>query len=220
MKNMKSKMSETAKPRGQATKKKILAAAKIVFATHPYNAASIRMIAAQGAFEHGIIRYHFPNKASLFEAVTIDICDRIFQSNSDWLKEAGPLSPGEGLSLYLDRLCFFNAREPENLKVIALNLAQNDYPEAVPGYDHIIEMLAAARRTFEQTLPVSAPRDMIQRFQDSFNALVLHYLGASSCQARILGLDPHGDEYRIWVKDTMLAVFLPLLESMISSGRR
>ena len=58
--------------RGDETRQKILAAARKVFAAHPYNAASIRMIAAKGDFYHGLIRYHFPNKADIFEAVVED----------------------------------------------------------------------------------------------------------------------------------------------------
>ncbi len=53
--------------RGKETRRMILDAATKVFAMHPYNAASIRMIAAQGEFYHGLIRYHFPNKAEIFD---------------------------------------------------------------------------------------------------------------------------------------------------------
>ena len=59
------------------TRKMILAAARQIFAAHPYNAASIRMIAAQGDFYHGLIRYHFPSKAGIFEAVVEDACQSL-----------------------------------------------------------------------------------------------------------------------------------------------
>lgn len=203
--------------RGEATRKKILSAAREAFSRRPYNAASIRMIAAQGKFEHGIIRYYFPNKASLFEAVVIDICKRLYECNARWLDEASSSAPGRALELYLDRLFEFNRSEPENLKIIAVNLAQNDDPEAIPGYDHIVEMLGETRQSLEKVLPENIPRDRIDRFQDSFNALVLHYLGACSCEARILGLDPQSSQYYEWVKKTILMVFSPLLISMFES---
>jgi AcrR family transcriptional regulator len=65
--------------RGEKTRRMILDAATKVFAMHPYNAASIRMIAAQGEFYHGLIRYHFPNKAKIFETVVEEACQNLRQ---------------------------------------------------------------------------------------------------------------------------------------------
>ncbi len=212
----KSSSGKTAPTRGQATRDRILDAAKGVFSRHPYNAASIRMIAAEGGFEHGIIRYHFPSKAKLFDAVVREICEEIHIHNARWLEEVGTIPPTEGLAQYMDRLWKFNEEKPELLQVIALNLPQGDPPESIPGYSHIIDMLTSTRESLEQSLPRVKSPDLVLRFQDSFNALVLHYLGARASQARILGMPASSPQYREWVKATMVTLFAPLMEAIIS----
>jgi hypothetical protein len=76
--------------------------------------------------------------------------------------------------------------------------------------------MARTRRTFEKRANLKASAKEIGMFQNSFNALVFFYLGANSCQAEILGMDPSSDEYLRWVKDTLMYIFLPRLEKLIS----
>lgn len=82
-KETKNKPDSREKPngRGTATREMILAAARQTFSRHPYHAASIRMIADQGGFYHGLIRYHFPSKAAIFEAVVEELCRDLLAKN-------------------------------------------------------------------------------------------------------------------------------------------
>ncbi len=52
-------------------------------------------------------------------------------------------------------------------------------------------------------------------FTESFNTMVINYLGASTHYASILGMDPHGHAYRRWVKECLLFLFLPRLKQLI-----
>ena len=58
-----------------ATREKILAAAKKVFAQHPYSTASIRMVGKTAEIDHPLISYYFPTKAELYEGA---LARRIF----------------------------------------------------------------------------------------------------------------------------------------------
>jgi hypothetical protein len=49
-----------------------------------------------------------------------------------------------------------------------------------------------------------------------FHNLIISLLGAMSCQAQLLNMDPEGNEYRAWVKDASLTLFLPWLERLIA----
>lgn len=212
------------KSRSEASREKILNAARKVFAQKSYDAASIRMVAQEGGFPHGNIRNFFPSKAALFEDVVRGYCEEFLQGNQSWMAEAAalmggekptPLSLEQGLSLYMDRLLCFCEKKPEVMQILNLNLYQAQQPEGMPGYRHILDLLRKSRSVFEGLLSAYAPPDRANRFSDAFNGLVIHFLGARSCQARVLGMDPLGPRYSSWVKETMIAVFRPMLRDMI-----
>ena len=88
------------------------------------------------------------------------------------------------------------------------------------GPGHLVRIerggaIEETRRVFRQTLPEDASEDLINRFSDAFNGLIFHFLGASSCQAQILGMNPRSREYAEWVTKTMGVVFLPLLKEIL-----
>lgn len=193
-------------------------AARKVLAVHPYNEASFRMIAREGGFDHPLINYYFPYKTDLFEAVAEQICEEIHQANIACLEGLERLTPRVGLSLYLDRFLDFNARDPEPMRIIMLNFAQVDRLEEVPGYHHFQDILARNRHTFEQKIPLRASSAEIGMFISSLNALLTWFLGADTCQAQILGMEPGSGEYTAWVKETLMYLFLPQLEGLINPG--
>ena len=75
------------------TREAVLVAACAVFARHPYNAASIRMIAREGDFGHAVIGYYYPSKALLFTAVAERLSDMLTESSLDWLAEVRLMEP-------------------------------------------------------------------------------------------------------------------------------
>lgn len=197
--------------RGDDTRQRILAAAREVFAAHPYNAASIRMIAAQGGFYHGLIRYHFPNKARIFEAVVGEACHTLYHANKKWLLEISAFAPDQALSTYLDRLIEFSQQHREVFRIIINNLSHND-PLTLPGYQHLVSLLSDTQQDFEKTFPGLFAGNDTGRFLTCLNALTINFLGAGSIEATTMGLSDQNDEYLQWVKQTLFFVFLPVLE--------
>jgi AcrR family transcriptional regulator len=209
--------TENTVKKSDITRDRIVTAAKKVFARLPYHSASMRMIGKQGGFNHELIRYHFPNKAGLFQTILRDICDDFYRSNIAFLDGLSGLDEKDGLSLYIDRFIAHHVRNPEALRIIVLNMVMTDKPKNIPGYRHIPEMLSRTRRTFKGKVPVIASDKDIEIFTSSFNNLILHLLGAGYCQASILGLKHTGIKYREWVKTSLLEIFLPHLQRLIGA---
>jgi AcrR family transcriptional regulator len=199
--------------RGKETRRMILDAAIKVFAAHPYNAASIRMIATQGNFYHGLIRYHFPNKASIFKTVVEEVNQKLLNANKEWLSKIAKRSPEKALALYLDRLFDFYRTQPEAFRIFVQNIS-HDEPSSLPGYIHMVNYVTSSQKEFENTFK-TLPKDMVRRFLTTFNVLAVNYMGADKFYAEIQGLDPKSDEYFQWVKETMISIFLPKINEII-----
>lgn len=192
------------------TREAILDAACRVFSRHPYNAASIRMIAREAGFGHALIGYYFPAKADLFRAVAARICDDLYASNERWIAEVRHMGLSEGFEHYVDSFVDFSREKPWVLRIIVLNIAGEEVG-AIPGQDLLIEVIEGIRRTFVTTMKLTASVEEIGRFSDSFNALALYYLGAPESAAWLLRMDPDDPAYFKWVHKTLVSVFLPTL---------
>jgi len=220
------KNSGSAQPTGgkpkhkTATRDKILAAAKKVFAEHPYSTASIRMVGKAAGIDHPLISYYFPTKAELFEDVVEDVAETYYQANTSWFEGLGEVSASRGLSLYIDRLLDFTLKHPEALRIIALNLVQPEDSAIIPGFRRIQALLAGNTETFRQVTALQGSPDEIRMFTESFNTMVINYLGAATYYAGILGMNPQSPAYLRWVKETLLFLFLPRLKQLILGERR
>ncbi len=176
------------------------------------------MIASEAGMEHGAIRYHFARKSEIFEEIAQAECEKIYQNNRKWSKEIIGLGTEKGLSLLLDLAleCYFN--DPEPMHMINQNISQVDNLETIPGYDHLINLLIRTRESSRKALPAKIDSRDIERFNDTFIALLINYVGASSLQAGALGLDPNSSEYRAWVKDTMMFIMPPVMMKMLEKA--
>ena len=192
----------------------ILAAARKVFAEHPYNAASIRMIAAQGGFYHGLIRYHFPSKAGIFEEVTKEACQALYLANRKWLNEISSFAPDKALATYLDRFIEFSQKNSYVFRIIVNNLSHDD-PATLPGYQHLVKLLTDTRHDFENSFPQLFSSSDARRFLSCLNALLLHFIGARSIESQMLGLSCQDKLYHEWIKETLFFVFHPVLEKAV-----
>jgi AcrR family transcriptional regulator len=224
-KKSKKKTSKAQKPgptrnKKAATREKILEAAKKVFSERPYSAASIRMVGSSAEIDHPLISYYFPTKADLFEAVLEEIAETYYQANTAWFEGLEQLSASRGLSLYLDRMIDFTSKHPETLRIIALNLVQPEDSEIIPGYRQMQRLITRNTETLRKVVALRSSTRAIRMFMESFNALVINYLGAASYYAGILGIDPRGPAYRRWVKETLQLLFLPRLIELIRGESR
>jgi len=208
---------KTKKKQAKDTRANILHAARLAFARHSYNAASIRMIAAQGGFGHAIIGYYFPTKAELFAAVAADICAELYGASVQWMRRARRLPPAEGLAAYIRRLVDFGREKPWVFQIIMLNFAENR-DAILPGQEHLLETIEKIRNDFVVAMGLELRRDEARRFTDSFNAMALYFLGSRESAAWLLGMNPAGGRYAQWVQDTMLALFLPAMNQLLERG--
>lgn len=203
-------------PVGAATREMILTAACAVFCRCPYEAASIRMIAAEGGFYHSLIRHHFPSKASIFEAISKKVCEDFREANKSWLKELPGLGLRAGTSLYLDRFIAYYQSHPEIFRLIAQNTPRED-TQSIPGYDDLANIMISVQEDVEKANILLFDSQTLVRYLVSLYALFNYYLGSGTLVARHLGFEPDSPEYLQWVKDTMMFVFLSVLKQSLKT---
>ncbi|MBW2562127.1 MAG: TetR/AcrR family transcriptional regulator [Deltaproteobacteria bacterium] len=194
---------------------RICAAAKKIFSEYPYHRASIRMIGNAAGLNYPLIAYYFSTKSTLFEAVLSDVFEEYYQATVEWLNETGDMSATEGLSLYIDRLIEFTHTHPEALRIVLLNLVQADKSQPIPGYLVLQIFFDRSMPLFKQTSSARATDREIEKFVHNFNTLVINYLGAGAYYAGILGMAPDSPEYKDWVKENLMSLFLPLLKQLV-----
>jgi AcrR family transcriptional regulator len=215
--SQKKNKDEKKSPYGAATREMVLAAACAVFSRCPYEAASIRMIAAEGGFYHSLIRHHFPSKASIFEAISKKVCEEFREANKSWLKELPGLGLRAGTSLYLDRFISYYQSHPEIFRLVAQNTPREN-AQSIPGYDDLANLLAGIREDVEKANILLFDSQTLVRYLESLYALFNYYLGSGTAVARHLGFEPDSPEYLKWVKETMMFVFLSILKQSQNRG--
>ena len=197
------------------TVERILRSAKKIFSEHPYHTASIRLIGNDAGLNYPLIAYYFSTKAVLFEAVLADISEEYYEANAKWLKETAGMGAAKGLSVYIDRLLEFTQTHPEALRIFLLNLVQARESQIVPCYRVLQEFFVQWIPLFKETSSARAADRDIENFAHNFNVLTINYLGASNYYAGVLGVVPDSSEYKYWVKENLISLFLPLLKQLI-----
>jgi AcrR family transcriptional regulator len=214
-KNTSTQKSENKKPAKKATRSKILKAARKVFAQYAYHAASIRMIGKEAGIDHPLISYYFPSKAILFEAVLEDIVQEWLRANQAWYEGLDKMGPEAGLSLYVDRMLGYVLKHPYAAQVFLLNMVQAQDGDTIPGYHAIQIFFDQSAQLMKRLVPMQATDSDIEKYRQSFNTLVMNYVGAKSYYAGILGIQPNSKEYKEWVKGMLMDLFLPRLKQLM-----
>jgi AcrR family transcriptional regulator len=204
--------------RKKATRPKILKAARKVFAQYAYHAASIRMIGKEAGIDHPLISYYFPSKAKLFEAVLADIVQQWDKANEAAFEGLEKMSPEAGLALYIDRIIGYCRKHPYAARVYLLNVVQAQDAEAIPGYQAIQTFFERTIAFLKDRVRLQASDRDIEMFRQGFNTLALSYLGAQSYYAGILGMEADSREYEKWLKDMLMALFLPRLKQLMAGN--
>lgn len=197
-------------------RERILKAAREVFALYSYKAASTRMVAKQAGVEHPLIHYYFGSKEGLFETMAEGMYEEFARENESWLEGVDRMHPRDGLGLYLDRMLDYTLANPLAVQIISLNMTHIGRVEEIPGYRFITLHMARTRRIMEDRLPLKGSSRDTEMFIYCFYSLTITLIGARSCQAQLLNMDPLGNEYRTWVKDACLTLFLPWLVRLIA----
>ena len=173
------------------------------------------MIAQEARIEHPLIHYYFGSKEKLYDAVCEVLYEDFAVANRTWLEGLDKTLPKTGLPIYLDKLIDYTYRNPEPLMLISLNMSQFGSNEEIPGFRYLHLHMERVRQTVEEKIPLAGPKEEIRMFIYCLNNLVINLLGPRRTQAMLLNMDPDGPEYRQWVKDAMLKLFLPWLTELI-----
>ncbi len=202
------------------TKRKIITAAKKIFSEYPYGTASIRMIGNAAGVNYPLVAYYFPSKAALYEAVFSSVCNEYSEANELWLNETRGMGATRGLSLYVDRMLDYAQEHPEFLRTVLLNMVQAREFKVTPGHQTAQDFFARLTRVFKRTSEARASDKDIGNFTQNFNVLYINFVGAGDYYAAGLGMDPQSPRYRKWIKDNLLALFLPVLKELIRGSDR
>ncbi len=208
------------KAQTEATKQRVITAARKVFASYPYDAASIRMIGHEGGFNHSFIRYHFHTKARLFEAVSQTMIQEYIQASARMIEGAETGSLRENFDLVLKRFLDFGFNNPEALDILILNIgAFDEAMDAFPGIRHMRQFQKDALGLFTSNTYFSAPDHEIGMVFFLASIMIANCIGASWFYGKLLDLDPDSDQYREWVREMFTFLFYPAFKKLVFSGQ-
>ncbi|MBI9077983.1 MAG: TetR/AcrR family transcriptional regulator [Desulfatibacillum sp.] len=203
--------------KGKATRQKIITAARQVFASQPYTAASIRTIAKQGGFNHPLIHHYFPSKADLFVVVTRELYDEYLELSSTWLDGVWEMGMDESLRTSVDRIVEDVFKHPDALRTVMQNMAHGLRFTDVPGLDFFPEFWAGIQEVFRKGLSPYACKRNIAMWILAFHMVVFNCVGAPYYHAKVLGMSPTEPEYKQWVKDALMFLLYPSLKKLVFS---
>jgi len=213
------KLKKTTRRHSSANEKnareRILQGAREVFSSYSFKTASTRMIAKQAGVEHPMIHYYFGSKEKLFYEMAEAIYNETIPVQDSWYDGLDTMSFKEGFSLFVDRMLDYTMEKPEALRIAALNAVNIGNIEEIPGYRFIIMSMAAMRRGMEEKLTLRGSSREIEMFIYCFYSLMISLVGARSCQAQILNMNPLEEKYRIWVKDAAMTLFYPWFKRLL-----
>ncbi|WP_300675031.1 TetR/AcrR family transcriptional regulator [Desulfoluna sp.] len=201
--------------KGEATKRRILDAARKVFSEHPYHAASVRMVGKAGGFDHPIIHYYFPKKVGLFESVMEEHVTEFRLFMEHWFDGLGAYSTDKGLAVFIERVIAFHLSNKDLFRTLMQNTSHVENFDQFPASAQFAVFHDSFLKTFRKKIRHKASDEEVSKFVYSFTVLAANYLGASSTYARFLGMDGECDAYWSWVKETIHYLFLPRMEKII-----
>jgi AcrR family transcriptional regulator len=197
-------------------RERILQAAREVFTVYSFKAASTRMIAKQAGIEHPMIHYYFESKEKLFYTMAEDIYNETLSVQESWYDNLISMSLRDSFSLFIDRMLDYTMAKPDALRIAALNAVNIGNIEEIPGYRFILMSMAAMRRIMEEKLNLRGSNREIEMFIYCFYSLMISFVGARSCQAQILNMNPLEEKYRVWVKDASMTLFYPWFKKILT----
>jgi len=201
-----------------ATRAKIIGAARKVFTQYPYHAASLRMIGQQGGFTHSYIHYHFRTKAQLFEAVGQQLYEEYLAGVGAIVEDAGGVSLREALSRGVERFVDYGFRNPDAFHILMLNIGETDhFQELIGGLQYLQQFQEDIRKIFAAADAFHASARWVNMWISCFNIVSVSYLGAARFYIRYLNMK--GTEpYRTFVRETLELLSLAPLECLFSGG--
>ena len=102
------------------TRARILQCALDAFAERGFDGASLRDIASAAGVNHGLIKYHFKDKDSLWRAAVDFLFERLHREMNfaDDLKRLSSASPVDAIKDWIRRYVRYCARHPEHARIM------------------------------------------------------------------------------------------------------
>ncbi len=196
-------------------RERILKAAREVFTVYSFKTASTRMIAKQAGVEHPMIHYYFGSKENLFYEMAESLYNETLPVLESFYEGLDGMSLHDSFALFIDRMLNYTMTTPDALRVAALNAVNIGNIEEIPGYRFIIMSMASMRRVMEEKLALRGSNREIEMFIYCFYSLMISFIGARSCQAQILNMNPLEEKYREWVRDASMTLFYPWFKKIL-----
>ena len=195
---------------------RILKAAREVFTVYSFKEASTRMIAKEAGVEHPMIHYYFGSKENLFYEMAEALYHETISIQESWFDDMENMSLNAGFALFIDRMLDYTMAKPDALRIAAVNAVNIGNIEEIPGYRFIIMSMAGMRRIMEEKLALKGSTREIEMFIYCFYSLMISLIGARTCQAQILNMNPLEEKYRVWVKDASMTLFYPWFKKILT----
>lgn len=100
------------------TRSRILQAALEVFSTRGYDAATIREITNRVGVSHGLIKYHFKNKETLWQEAVRFTFERVERRLQLTEEERATLSPKEQTEREIRKAVAYYGQHPEHVRIL------------------------------------------------------------------------------------------------------
>lgn len=132
--------------RSEASRAKILAAARKAFAENGYDGTNVRDIAADIGMTHTLIRYHFGSKELLWKDVVRDMYARLDAALSPDVIGAMDVSTRDGLRKFLRHYIRYCAEHPEQARIMIA--------ESQSGSERLEWMVEYIRKSHRALAPI------------------------------------------------------------------
>ena len=203
--------------KGDASRQRILAAARKVFSTLPYEAGTIRMIGSEGDMDFTLIRHYFASKEVLFNAVAQDLF-------SEFTREV--LLVYEGLdkipstmkshSLSSQRLIDHCFASSDALSILTQNAARiGGMGISLPGFDFIMQFITAMEKIIHELEVLKAPAHETRHLLFLKALILINSIGGASFYAGFYNMKPQSKEYHDRIYDLYSFLVYPLYSNLI-----
>ena len=204
--------------KSEATRRRILQAARDVFTANSFQAAGLRAVAEKAGVRHPLVVHYFKSKSALFETVSGQIQDALLENHAAFYGYLQTLPPDHRIDVYLDGIIRQGLRETDAYRMILLNAMEMIVPrKPLPGLERMMgihEKICSLARNYVVDGAAAEQTDM---FMIVFTMTAAHFFGGRAFHRKALGLTSDTD-YEDWVRGTMRQIFKPVL-AVLPAGR-
>ncbi|MFO8049421.1 MAG: TetR/AcrR family transcriptional regulator [Desulfosudaceae bacterium] len=197
--------------KGELTRRRILEAARQVFAAYPYDRATIRLIGQAGGFDFSRIHHFFPTKADLFEAVLRDNFQTFNETIAGWQIDPEGLATEDIFIHYLQKGLTYCFTHRQTVAMLVLNIAHYERYRDQAGFDLMTRVQSGMLAMVRRDAPPGVPAERVSRWLYTIVMMGYTLAGAPVYPARLLNLDPAFPSYPGRVFEILGYVFMPSL---------